>query len=162
MARDRKRAKQRQQRRSAQTRATQRVGPKGEAFEAPPDPIEDAAPQAELARAAEDPELAPVGDLDPDELPQPDELAGAPDEEELAATPGRPRPTQHEPRRGGTRFGNFLRACWAELKRVQWPDRRQVAQATGVVIAFVVIAGLYLGLADVVASHVVDFILNKL
>ena len=31
---------------------------------------------------------------------------------------------------GGNRFINFLRASWAELQRVQWPDRRQVAQAT--------------------------------
>ena len=34
---------------------------------------------------------------------------------------------------------------WAELQRVQWPDRRQVGQATAVVLGFVVIAGIYLG-----------------
>jgi preprotein translocase SecE subunit len=60
---------------------------------------------------------------------------------------------------GGNRFVNFLRASWAELQRVQWPDRRQVAQATGVVIGFVIVAGLYLGLADWVAQRVVDFVL---
>jgi preprotein translocase SecE subunit len=60
---------------------------------------------------------------------------------------------------GGNRFINFLRASWAELQRVQWPDRRQVAQATGVVLGFVIIAGLYLGLADWVAQRVVNFIL---
>jgi len=60
---------------------------------------------------------------------------------------------------GGNRFVNFLRASWAELQRVQWPDRRQVAQATGVVLGFVIIAGLYLGLADWVAQRVVDFVL---
>ena len=32
----------------------------------------------------------------------------------------------------------FLRASWAELQRVQWPDRRQVGQATAVVLGFVV------------------------
>lgn len=57
------------------------------------------------------------------------------------------------------RVGGFLRACWAELQRVQWPDRRQVGQATAVVLGFVVIAGAFLGLADVVARHIVDFIL---
>ena len=61
--------------------------------------------------------------------------------------------------RGGNRFINFLRASWAELQRVQWPDRRQVAQATGVVIGFVIIAGLYLGAADWVAQKVVNFVL---
>jgi preprotein translocase subunit SecE len=61
--------------------------------------------------------------------------------------------------RGGNRFVNFLRASWAELQRVQWPDRRQVAQATGVVLGFVIIAGLYLGLADWVAQKVVNFVI---
>jgi preprotein translocase SecE subunit len=60
---------------------------------------------------------------------------------------------------GGNRFINFLRASWAELQRVQWPDRRQVAQATGVVLGFVIIAGLYLGLADWVAQKVVNYVL---
>ena len=60
---------------------------------------------------------------------------------------------------GGGRFLNFLKACWAELQRVQWPDRRQVAQATAVVLGFVVVAGAFLGLADVVAEQIVDLIL---
>ena len=57
------------------------------------------------------------------------------------------------------RFATFLRACWAELQRVQWPNRKQVGQATAVVLGFVVIAGSYLGLADVVFSRLVDVIL---
>jgi preprotein translocase subunit SecE len=60
---------------------------------------------------------------------------------------------------GGNRFINFLRASWAELQRVQWPDRRQVAQATGVVLGFVIVAGLYLGLADWLAQKVVNFVI---
>ncbi|MDQ3849683.1 MAG: preprotein translocase subunit SecE, partial [Actinomycetota bacterium] len=63
------------------------------------------------------------------------------------------------PARSGSRLGNFLRACWAELQRVQWPDRRQVGQATAVVLGFVVVAGAFLGLADVIAQRIVDFIL---
>ena len=38
------------------------------------------------------------------------------------------------PLRGGNRVVGFLRASWAELQRVQWPDRRQVTQATAVVL----------------------------
>jgi preprotein translocase subunit SecE len=72
---------------------------------------------------------------------------------EVAAAPG--APTQ----RGVGRFIVFLRACWAELQRVQWPDRRQVAQATAVVIGFVIVAGLYLGVADYVAKKVVNVII---
>jgi len=58
-----------------------------------------------------------------------------------------------------TRFRAFLRASWAELQRVQWPDRRQVGQATAVVLGFVVIAGAFLGLADVVAERIVDLLI---
>ncbi len=64
------------------------------------------------------------------------------------------------PAKGGIgRFPAFVKASWAELQRVQWPDRRQVAQATAVVLGFVVIAGAYLGLADAAAQEFVDFIL---
>lgn len=63
------------------------------------------------------------------------------------------------PIRGGNRAIGFLRASWAELQRVQWPDRRQVGQATAVVIGFVAIAGAYLGVADYVAKEIVEFIL---
>jgi preprotein translocase subunit SecE len=69
------------------------------------------------------------------------------------AAPGAPT------RKGGGRFIGFLRASWAELQRVQWPDRRQVAQATGVVIGFVIVAGLYLGVADWVAKQIVNAII---
>jgi preprotein translocase subunit SecE len=53
----------------------------------------------------------------------------------------------------------FLRASWAELQRVQWPDRRQVTQATTVVLGFVAVAGVYLGIADWAAQKIVNFIL---
>jgi preprotein translocase subunit SecE len=62
------------------------------------------------------------------------------------------------PLRGNRAIG-FLRASWAELQRVQWPDRRQVTQATAVVLGFVAIAGAYLGLADFVAKEIVEAIL---
>jgi preprotein translocase subunit SecE len=63
------------------------------------------------------------------------------------------------PLRGGNRVIGFLRASWAELQRVQWPDRRAVTQATAVVLGFVAVAGAYLGLADFVAKEIVEFIL---
>jgi preprotein translocase SecE subunit len=59
----------------------------------------------------------------------------------------------------GNRVFNFLRGCWAELQRVQWPDRRQVAQATGVVLGFVVIAAIFLGVADEISEQIVNAIL---
>jgi preprotein translocase subunit SecE len=70
-----------------------------------------------------------------------------------------PEQASGAPLRGGSRAIGFLRASWAELQRVQWPDRRQVTQATAVVLGFVAIAGAYLGLADYVAKEIVEFIL---
>jgi preprotein translocase SecE subunit len=59
----------------------------------------------------------------------------------------------------GARVSGFLRASWAELQRVQWPDRRAVTQATAVVIGFVAVMGAYLGAADWAAQKIVNFIL---
>jgi preprotein translocase subunit SecE len=86
------------------------------------------------------------------------------DEDEAAAAGGSRSPaTRHADAparpRGPARFLAFLRASWAELQRVQWPDRRQVAQATAVVLGFVVVAGVYLGVADRIAQEVVDLII---
>jgi preprotein translocase SecE subunit len=64
------------------------------------------------------------------------------------------------PLREGNRVIGFLRASWAELQRVQWPDRRGVTQATAVVIGFVAVAGAYLGAADFVAKEIVEVILG--
>ena len=79
---------------------------------------------------------------------------------EAAAPAGVQPVTAVVPKKGGIgRFPAFVKASWAELQRVQWPDRLQVAQATAVVLGFVVIAGAYLGLADAAAQEFVDFIL---
>jgi preprotein translocase SecE subunit len=60
-----------------------------------------------------------------------------------------------------TRMVTFLQGSWRELQRVQWPDRRQVMQATGVVLGFVIVAGVYLGVADWIAEKIVHIILTK-
>ncbi len=60
----------------------------------------------------------------------------------------------------GVRLVHFLQGSWRELQRVQWPDRRQVIQATAVVIGFVIVAGVYLGVADTLASRLVNYILK--
>jgi preprotein translocase SecE subunit len=58
------------------------------------------------------------------------------------------------------RLIGFLQGSWRELQRVQWPDRRQVAQATSVVIGFVIVAGVFLGLCDLAFSHLMNYILK--
>jgi preprotein translocase subunit SecE len=92
---------------------------------------------------------------DDDELLEAEEIDET-DRREVAAPASAGAPTTG---RGGPRFLNFLRASWAELKRVQWPDRRQVGQATAVVLGFVIVAGAFLGVIDALAKQVVDLIL---
>ncbi|HEX2017227.1 MAG TPA: preprotein translocase subunit SecE, partial [Solirubrobacteraceae bacterium] len=153
MARDRKRAKQRQQRRakgadpsargadaSAQRSGADKPGlgpePAQPLHENVPESLEHASGpiqefDAELIAGAG----GEVSDPDPEptreELDRPAERGGPPGS----------RPPAVRERPSGNRVVAFLRASWAELQRVQWPDRRQVAQATGVVLGFVAIAG---------------------
>jgi preprotein translocase SecE subunit len=50
----------------------------------------------------------------------------------------------------------FLLSCWAELKRVQWPDRDTLVQASAVTLIFVVIMAAYLGALDAAFNWLVQ------
>jgi preprotein translocase subunit SecE len=58
-----------------------------------------------------------------------------------------------------SRVVSFLVASWAELQRVQWPDRQALTTLTGVVLGFVLIMGGYLGLLDAAFSRIINAIL---
>jgi preprotein translocase SecE subunit len=185
MARNRKRAKERRARRP------QPVGrPARQQSSGAPSPLEQAAPDAELAEQAE---LPPDHELqlsaeDEAEFEEEAEESAEEYEEEVEAEPtggsggrglGRrgggdlggdgggelavpsgAGPISERRPRTGSRLLTFLQGSWAELQRVQWPDRRQVMQATGVVIGFVIVAGLFLGAADWAAKHLINYILQ--
>jgi preprotein translocase SecE subunit len=147
VARDRQRAKQRR----AQRRS-----------EGAPDPIDHASADVDEARLAEA-GAPPPGDGDDggaliyeDEL---DERDRAPDAVEGDAVSVRDIEQAEHPRRRRGRVVTFLGHCVDELRRVQWPNRRQVGQATAVVLGFVVIAGGYLGLLDQVWQPLIEAIL---
>jgi preprotein translocase SecE subunit len=53
----------------------------------------------------------------------------------------------------------FLFSCWAELKKVQWPDRDTLVQASAVTIIFVAVAAAYLGALDAAFNFLVQRIL---
>jgi preprotein translocase subunit SecE len=168
VARDRQRAKQRKQKRGDGT-------PPGDTRpihrENVPGPVEHTGDvdqfEAELVAGAEGEPYDGDGDgvanteADDNELAR--QALGGRDEPVAtgSAVPATTGEGSSAPARGSgpARFMNFLRASWAELQRVQWPDRRQVGQATAVVLGFVVVAGAFLGLADVVAERIVDVIL---
>jgi preprotein translocase subunit SecE len=67
-------------------------------------------------------------------------------------------PEDHE-RRRRARLISFLIAVWAELKRVEWPDRQALTTLTAVVLVFVVIMGAYLGGLDALFSKIINQIL---
>jgi preprotein translocase SecE subunit len=75
------------------------------------------------------------------------EVRGRRGREEVEAHKERPRVIQ------------FLIAVWAELQRVQWPNRQALVTLTGVVLGFVLIAGGYLGLLDAIFSELIQAIL---
>jgi preprotein translocase subunit SecE len=56
-------------------------------------------------------------------------------------------------------FIGFLISCWQELKKVQWPDRETLIQATAVTILFVAVAAAYLGALDAAFSWLIKQIL---
>ena len=127
--------------------------------------IEHASGFADEAKAAEEGAALPPEELedleDEDFEPAPDEIEG-----DLVPT-GRVDPAVAEEadehrvarERGRIRVVVFLGHVWDELRRVQWPDRRQVGQATAVVLGFIVIAGGYLGLLDALWKPLIDAIL---
>ena len=61
--------------------------------------------------------------------------------------------------RGRSGVLGFLISCWQELKKVQWPDRETLIQATAVTILFVAVAALYLGALDTFFDFLIKRIL---
>ena len=158
----RTRQKRKAKRREEQLKATRRSAA---AKERPTNPAEQAViDQAEALEVADELEEvasdAPAAEAPPTE-PQ-ERPAPAPAKQREPKKPAArrdPKPERkREPRRRG-RVANFLVQVWAELRRVQWPDRNQVTQATGVVIVFCFLAGAYLALWDFVFSEFVTWLL---
>jgi preprotein translocase subunit SecE len=188
MARNRQRAKQRQAERRARRLADQQRGGDGQArAEAPSreavpgdgEPVVDprhpelatGAPPEELGRSDE--VLEPVASPGDEQELLDEELEDfggeeAVAEETVAEEAFAPRGRRGAPELGGEptavakdrpRFVQFLIAVWAELQRVQWPNRQALTTLTGVVLGFVLIAGGYLGLLDAIFSRIIQAIL---
>jgi preprotein translocase SecE subunit len=170
VARDRQRAKQRRAKRqpgaggpaagSASTNARDIGLDQADADDAglgntvPPEPTKHGMPYVEEAHMAE---AGPVDydDEAPDEAP--DEVEG---DLVPAARPGAAERAAHgRPRKRRSGVIGFLGHCVDELKRVQWPDRRQVGQGTAVTLGFTVLAGGYLGLLDAIWKPLIEAIL---
>ncbi len=62
-------------------------------------------------------------------------------------------------RRGGMR--TFAAESWGELRKVEWPARRQLGSATVVVLIAIAVVGAYLAAADFVFSRLVRDVLLR-
>jgi preprotein translocase SecE subunit len=70
----------------------------------------------------------------------------------------RQAPAEPQERQRGAVAG-FIASCWAELKRVQWPDRDTLVQASAVTLVFIAIAAAYLGALDALFNFLVQHLL---
>ena len=158
MARNRQRAKERQAERRAARKAArdESGGVPGtqRSIEAPPEELGQSA--YTLEHTSEDEEF--IGDLEVGEKWEED---GAAEEPEVKGPRGVRGGREHEDHRHPEhgRVVGFLIAVWAELNRVQWPNRQQLTSLTGITLLFVLIVGGYLGLLDAVFSKLVSAIL---
>jgi preprotein translocase SecE subunit len=141
----------------------------GEHVEQPRDTAGDGSPVPGVVPAPVRPETAPA---EP-EPPAPSRAdVGRPEDGATAEAPAKPRESRRDRRqrekeerrkarakelqkgqaekaekRRGPVLG-FLLSCWAELKRVQWPDRDTLVQASAVTFIFVAVMAAYLGALD--------------
>ena len=134
-----------------------------EDFESDPELEEDRVREDEEARDFGDSEPAdPLGQAMPDVTEAHLAEAGGPVRKTSRQRPAREH-EHHAPAHGKknifARAADFLRASYQELRRVQWPDRKQVGQGTAVTLGFVVVAGAYLGLMDAIWNPIIQRIL---
>ena len=59
------------------------------------------------------------------------------------------------------RSREFLEECWAELKKVHFPSRKETQAATIAVILSVTIVAAYLGLVDLMLSWIIRRVLSS-
>ena len=58
------------------------------------------------------------------------------------------------------RIGKWLKDMKSELKKVQWPTKKTVVKNTGVVIACVIVVGVFIWVFDLLANSVVGALLR--
>jgi len=130
--------------------------------------IESGAPPHDLGFSDETLEHSPLKESDEEDLEELDEGLEDYDFEDEEQPLEEPATTGPRGVRGGrakaeerhrNRLIAFLIASWAELQRVQWPNRKQLTQMTGIVLMFVLIAGGYLGLLDAIFSRLIQQII---
>ena len=60
----------------------------------------------------------------------------------------------------GDRLKGFFRGVLSELKKVHWPDRKQLIIYTGVVVVFVLVVSVAISALDMVFSALLKMVLG--
>ena len=60
------------------------------------------------------------------------------------------------------RIGKWLKEMKSELKKVQWPTRKQTVNNTLIVIACVIVVGVFIWVFDFIAGGAIDVLLTLL
>ena len=64
--------------------------------------------------------------------------------------------------RMGTGLSRWFREMKSELKKVQWPTRKQTINNTLIVIACVIVVGVFIWIFDYIAGSAIDVLLTLL
>lgn len=59
-----------------------------------------------------------------------------------------------------SKIATFFRDLKTEFKRISWPSFKQVRNNTGIVIAFIIILGLFIAVVDFLFTYLYQFILK--
>ena len=154
MARDRNRSKQRRRKSGARGPSPRSTDARAReiGFEPAGDAEQDSLPAAEKASPyVDEARMAEAGADVPGDEP------GRRGDDNVATDPAVLE--DRRPRRKRGRVLSFLGHVIDELRRVQWPDRRQTGQGTAVTLGFVVVAGGFLGLMDAIWQPLIEAIL---
>jgi len=134
-----------------------------DALRGSPDEVDN---QVAAAPAAPAPSRADAGGtseadaLPADKIPRRARRQAERDQKQRAKESERRRAPREEPveRQRGAVVG-FIASCAAELRRVQWPDRETLIQASAITLIFIAAMAAYLGVLDTIFNFVVKQVL---
>lgn len=83
---------------------------------------------------------------------------------EAPATPAKKekqsKPAEKKKPGVGQRISRFFREMKGELKKVSWPSKNQTFKNTLVVIACVIVVGIFVWIFDAIAGNLIDALLS--
>lgn len=63
---------------------------------------------------------------------------------------------------GGNKAIKYLKECKAEIKKVTWPDRKQLIHNTGIILVFIAIVTVILSILDTGFAWLFQLLTNLL